>query len=260
MSKPQVYLNARQQRSWSWKNCRRQYKTWTSGERAQFFQGPDLQDAMRESPAGLRCPGDLTDLQCATSGEEGGCIRSWGGEQALREEEEMWGGAWQPLRNTGWAPGKRKPKLTWKLPEDREEVPLHQQKMKDQIKQALVTKKKNKKEILSNYKTTLFQTLGRKWSRTSLTLFPGISRTRTLLQMTRKISQGTMCQIDPVTYDEATGSVHEESAADTISLTLPGFVTQSCLSTKQTKRNGQDSWKRVWFDTLKTAVDRSKSN
>lgn len=35
-------------------------------------------------------------------------------------------------------------------------------------------KKKNKKEIPENNKTVLFQTLERKWSRTSLTLFPGI--------------------------------------------------------------------------------------
>lgn len=41
---------------------------------------------MGESPVGLRCPGDLIDLQCATSGEEGGCIRSSGGGQTSREE------------------------------------------------------------------------------------------------------------------------------------------------------------------------------
>lgn len=56
-----------------------------------------------------------------------------------------------------------------------QEVPRHQKQMKDQTKQVLVTqKKKNKKEIPENNKTVLFQTLERKWSRTSLTLFPGI--------------------------------------------------------------------------------------
>lgn len=45
-----------------------------------------------------------------------------------------------------------------------------------------------------------------------------------------------MCQIDPVTYDEATGSVDEGSAGDTVSLTSAGFLTQSCLSTTAVKK------------------------
>lgn len=55
-----------------------------------------------------------------------------------------------------------------------QEVPLHQQRVKDQTKQGLITEEKKKKnEIPGNYRTALFQTLGRKWSRTSLTLFLG---------------------------------------------------------------------------------------
>lgn len=114
-----------------------------------------------------------------------------------------------------------------------QEVPLHQQQIKDQTKQALVTeKKKNKKEILDNYRTALFQTLGRKWSRTSLTLFPEHRGQKHLCKWQEKFPTGKMCQIDPVTYDEATGSVDEGSAADTIYPTLADKKAQTRLKKK----------------------------
>lgn len=117
------------------------------------------------------------------TGEGGGFIRSSGGAQALRKrgEEEMGDVGRCPTASQKHGLGTREEEDKTHLEVARgQEVPLHQQQMQDQTKQALVTekiiknKKKKKKEILGIYKTALFQILVRKWSRTSLTLFPGI--------------------------------------------------------------------------------------
>lgn len=59
---------------------------------------------MGESLVGLRCPGDLTDLQCATSREQGGCIRSvrW---STSPQEEHGGGGREMSNSNTETLPG-----------------------------------------------------------------------------------------------------------------------------------------------------------
>lgn len=54
-----------------------------------------------------------------------------------------------------------------------------------------------------------------------------------------------MCQINPVTYDEATGSVDEGSAADTISLSLADKKAQTRLMKKWLVWQSQDSSKEV---------------
>lgn len=155
-------------------------RPWTWGEWAQFLQGPDLQDPMGESPVGLRCPGDLIDLQCATSEEEGGCIRSSGGGQTSREEgrkcgemsnsssETLAGHQARGSQNSSGSRQRTGGAFTSRTNEGPNQTGTGN------------WGKKNNKEILGNYKTALFQTMGRKWSRTSFTLFPGIWRTKHL--------------------------------------------------------------------------------
>lgn len=77
-----------------------------------------------------------------------------------------------------------------------------------------------------------------------------------------------MCSTNPVTYyDEATGSVDEDRAADIIYLDFSMLFDAVPLSTMAAKKawtrwlnmvNKVDE-KSGWTDKLKTAVDRSKS-
>lgn len=65
-----------------------------------------------------------------------------------------------------------------------------------------------------------------------MTPFPEHGGQKHLCKWQEKFPTGKMCQIDPVTYDEATGSVDEGSAADTISLSLADKKAQTRLMKK----------------------------
>lgn len=161
MSKPQVYLNATQERLQSWKNCKRQHRTlnfrgmssvpsgtWSAGShgrvscRAKVPRRPHWSSVCHISNVGWLHKGRQVEHKPSGKSREeevGRCPTSTHkhclgtrGEEAKTQLEAATG----------------------------QEVPLHQQQIKDQTKQALVTEKKKTRR---KFRTITGQLYSKPW-------------------------------------------------------------------------------------------------
>lgn len=241
-SKPQVYLNARQQRLPPWKNCMRPYKTLNCRRMNSVSSGTWSVGSHGRVPCRAKVPRRPHWSSVCHTGEEGGCIRSSGGEQASgkRQEEDMWEDVRQRLRTLAGHQGRGSQNSSGSCQRTGGTSTSKINEGPNQTGTGNSEKKKTRRKFQRITRQFYFKPWKENGAEPPWLCFWEYEGQKHCCKWQGKFPKGKMCQIDPITSDEASGSVDEGSAADTIPLTLAGFLTQSCLSTKQSKRNGQD--------------------
>lgn len=188
MSKPQVYLNATQERLQSWKNCKRQHKTlnfrgMSSVSSGTWSAGPHGRVSCRAKVPRRPHWSSVCHIRNVGWLHKGRQVEH---KPSGKSREEEVGRC--PTSTHKHCPGTRGEEAKTQLEAATgQEVPLHQQQIKDQTKQALVTEKKNQEGNSEQLQDSFIPNLGKKMEQNLLDSISRTQRTKTPLQMARKI-------------------------------------------------------------------------